>query len=275
MRIGGRLGGTQVVRGGEQWVEICRLEASDWSLDVVTGTIQTSATPLSSNAEDTAYPPPHTPRIVIRCLIGAGNQAGGGAMVRQVCLAGQSLPFAGHTVLVQALICPDETGYFPSGTNPVPTSVTASVTAIIAMGASHTQQPTQWHVPASPLQTSEQVTTYPARLRQLHGYNVGDDVTYVMFFDTSDGATKIVNGDAPLFTLPLGGMPSSPSAPDWVSLDYITSSRVFQYGMYWICSSTADTLTADSGASVRLDIELFDQMEVPGGVYGESAGGAP
>ena len=269
----GRLGGTQRVTGGEQWVEICRLQA-DLNEELITGTIITTATPLSAAAEVATYRPPLTPRIVIRCIIGAGNRSGGGGMVRQLCLAGQSLPFSGHTVLVEALICPDETGYFPSGVTPVPASVFANVTAVISMGAAHTQQPTQWHQPAEPLADAEQVTTHPTRLRQLHGYNVGPGLTYVMFFDTSNGASLISNGAAPLFTLPMGGLPAPPSPPDWASLDYITSSRVLQYGLYWVCSSTADTLTFDNTALVRLDIELFDQMEPPGGLMqGLGAGG--
>jgi hypothetical protein len=261
MGVRGRLAGTITAKGGTQWREICRLEKDAHGTNY-TGVIYTTANNIEQPV-GAGFPVPN-PRIAIRARIGSGNECGGSGIVHRYTLAGNPLPFSGHSCFVEALISPNEQVDLDANGNglaPLPETVVALVTAIIALGASSDIQPTQWVIPEEPLQFAQQVTTTPCRLRQVQGFNSGADAAYLMFFDTNDGAA-LVNGAVPLFTIPVSGIPSaSGSAPITFSNDFITSARVFQYGLYWAISSTPDTLTIDEVDLFRVDIELYAQVE--------------
>jgi|SRR5579863_1228021 len=249
----GKLAGTVTIQGGTAWVDICRLDP-DEDFRSVSGTILTSATEI--NQPTGAGFPVANPRIVIRAIVGVGNVGGGGDTITMYSLAGNPLPFSGASVIVQALIWPTEDGPFETTPNtaPFPSSVTADVTGLVAIGASAQLQGTFWHEPLAPLATSEQVSTTVTRMRQVKGFSNGDsDTVYLMFFDTADGAASVVPGSVPLWTIkvPLGATFSD---------DFIESARIFQYGLYWALSSTPDTFTAYLAAGFRVDIELFGQQ---------------
>jgi hypothetical protein len=261
-KVRGVLAGTKTVRGGVQWVELCRLDMNETG-DQFTGTILTTATAITQPT-GAGFPVPN-PRIVVRARVGAGNRGGGAGVVQSYTLAGNPLPFSGTSVYVEALICPNETANFNVGANatnaPLPETVTALVTGIISLGGSAEIQPTQWVQPKMPLQLSEQVMTTPCRLRQVQGWNAGAALAYLMFFDTANGSVSVVPGTIPLFTIPVGGLPTPPAGPVVFSNDFITSARIFQYGLYWAISTTPDSFTADAADNFRVDIELFAQQE--------------
>ena len=254
----GRLAGTAIATGGLQWKEVCRLEAND-NQDNFTGTILTCA----GKIERPAGPPVSNPRVLVRALIGGGNRGGGSAVLTQYTIAGNPMPFSGSSCIVSVLVGPTENADFSAQTGlaALPVDVTSDVTAIISIGASSDVQPTQWLVPIPPLGFQLQVTTGPCRLRQVQGFDHGANVGYLMFFDTADGGV-IANGASPLFTIPVGGVPAAPAGDIVFSNDFITSTRVFQYGLFWAVSSTADTLTLDGSGEFRVDIELFAQQQV-------------
>jgi hypothetical protein len=265
----GRLAGTAKITGGAEWQQICRLEGSDPEGEQYTGTVSTTAGPILL---ENGQPLPAISRVVIRARIGYKNAYGGSGVVEQYTLAGNPLTFAGTYCYVDALIAPNELADFNvigGGTNatgqaPLSTNVTAQVTAIIGLGGSSDLQPTQWIQPFAPLQLAQQVTKTQTRLRQVQGYNAGPDAAYLMFFDTANG-NAIGHGAVPLFTIPVGGAPAAPGAPLTFSNDFITSARVFQYGLFWAISSTPDTFTAAGAADLfRVDIEVFGQIEVLG-----------
>jgi len=253
----GRLAGTATATGGLMWQEVCRLETNN-DHDSFTGTILTSAGLISQPAGSNVA----NPRIVVRALIGGGNKNGGSAIVTQYALAGNPMPFSGTSCIVSVLICPTENADFSSQTGlaELPNEITCEVTGIITIGGSSDAQPTQWLVPIPPLGFQLQVTQGPCRLREVQGFNHGPNLGYLMFFDTEDGGL-LVNGAFPLFTIPVGGLPTAPGGDVVFSNDFITSTRVFQYGLFWAVSSTADTLTLDGTGLFRVDIELFSQQQ--------------
>lgn len=227
--------------------------------DSFTGTILT----VAGQIKQPAGTPVANPRILVRAVIGSGNKGGGSAILTQFTIAGNPMQFSGTSCQVSVLVCPTENADFSAQTGLAPFSeeVTAEVTAVISIGASSDAQPTQWIPPSEPLAIFQQVTVGPCRLRQVQGFNHGNNRAYLMFFDTTD-VTALVNGAVPLFTIPVGGIPSPPGGDIVFSNDFITSTRVFQYGLAWIISSTADTLTADVADPFRVDVELFSQQQV-------------
>jgi hypothetical protein len=271
VEIRGRLSGREIARGGSSWVEICRLEEScddDGQILQFSGTVQTTAGKLVIDAGGSL---PARTRVVIKVVIGSKNKNGGANVVTQYTLAGNALPFSGSTVYVYALLAATENADFntvalgnvPNATGQAPLSslVTCPIQGVIALGASADVIPTQWLRPIEPLQTQQQVLIGPARMKAAQGYNDGSNPVYIMFFDTQDGST-VVNGDAPEFTIPVSGNAgNSGEADTHFSFDCITSARVFQYGMFWIVSSTSGTLTIDDTDNVRVDIELYCQQE--------------
>jgi len=260
---GGRLAGTQTVTGGYRWQEICRLEENNG--EQYTGTILSTAGKIQLLNGASL---PDKARVVLRVRIGSKNPNGGSGVVQEYTLAGNPLQFSGTHCYVDALVCPNETADFnvigtganPTGDAPLSPDVVCDTTVIIGLGSSEHCQPTQWIQPLQPLQVAQQVTTGPVRLRQVQGYNTGANAAYLMFFDTANGNT-IGLGAVPLFTIPVGGAPAAPGAPLVFSNDFITSTRIFQYGLYWAISSTPDTYTADAADPFRVDIEIFGQIE--------------
>jgi len=261
----GRLGGTATATGGTTWSTLCRLEddGRPWA-----GTVYTSTGPISqpSDTPSSMTPPVANPRVVIRVKTGSKNVGGGGAMTVMYALAGNPIPFAGTFCEVSALVAPNETADFSeeTGLSPFDPDVTAEVTGFIAIGVggkADQLMATSWRQPEQPLASAEQVTIGPSRIRAVQGYNHGASAAYLMFFDDADGRADISAGAVPLFTIPVGGLPASPGGDVTFSDDFITSARVFQYGIYWAISSTADTFTADSSNLFRVDIELYDQQQ--------------
>lgn len=249
----GKLAGTVNIRGGVAWADICRVDADD-DFSPIEGTILTTASII--NQPSGGGFPVANPRIVIRAIVGGANLGGGGDSLVMYSIAGNPLPFSGASCIVQALLWPTEDGPFHETANihAFPSSVNADVTGIISLGRSATLEPTFWHQPAQPLAVSEQVSTTPSRMRQIKGFsNAGIDTVYLMLFDTADGVTEVVLGSVPLWTMKV---PNGATFSD----DFITSTRIFQYGIYWALSSTPDTFTAYLANAFRVDIELFGQQ---------------
>lgn len=202
------------------------------------------------------------PRVVLQIQIGSDNTGGGSGTVQMYALAGNPVQVSGSRIYVRALICPNEVALlnnqvFPTSSVPIPTTVNAVVTALIAPGAGRGLWNTQWIVPEAPLQYFQQVTIGPSRIHQVQGFNHSAELVYLMFFDSNRGPPA--DGTAPLWTIPLSGLPTPPIADSTFSNDFIVSGRVFQYGCIWVASSTPDTLTKDTAALVRVDVEVFGQ----------------
>lgn len=256
-RVLGRLAGQATITGGRSFQQICGMEADKYQTSRQ-GVIYTAAGVIHDSAGSSTPP---NPRVVIRITIGGGNPGGGTSKVVRYTVAGVPVPFAGSTVMVEALVAPNENADFSqlTGLPPLADTIVSEVNAVIALGTAAEGLPTQWIVPALPLQSAQQVTQGVTRLKAVQGYSAGPANGYLMFFDTIDEA-GIADGADPLFAIPYGALPGDgTTSADWFSDDFVTSSRIFNYGMAWVASSTPDTLTRDAGALLRVDVELYSE----------------
>jgi hypothetical protein len=268
----GRLSGSALIRGSSlgaaEYTEICRAQGTkprQW-------TVMTSATDIAATG---VVPVAATARIFFRILIGGGNEGGGAGTVVRYALAGQPVVVSGASVYVQAVIAANDINAITSGgfgpssptANPGAKTWQATVTAIILPGDQSDLMPSMWtgagyYPAATVLRASSQLIVGPSILKQLIAFNTTGTLEYLQIFDSAV-AVASASGIVPLYCFPLDGLPTPPSAPVVLSLDNITSGRVFQHGIFWGASSDPATYVADDGALIRVDAEVYSmQLDV-------------
>jgi hypothetical protein len=256
-KIGGQLQGMtgQLGAQGEGWQEICRitdLTAGDpvtregGDADSNDHTIYTSF----SNLRASIFFP--VPKVLVRIQVADGNDIGAG-MVEMVVLAGTPVTVSGSSIFVSAQLFLDELGV-----NKAPPTVSCDVNAFVTVGSGEDIEPTRWPLPLAPLQSSQQVTTKPTKLRSWQGFNSGavGTITYLMAFDFPGPAIAspvvVPNGTPPKHTIPLPGGAT-------FSDDFIESVSDFAWGFAWACSTTPDVYTPDGAQLVRVEPELYSR----------------
>ena len=124
---------------------------------------------------------------------------------------------------------------------PGPSTVTADVSAFIAPGLDgETLRTTEWAFDGG---SAGVLSTTPARVMRVEGYNAGAD-TWLMVFDG-----PAVAGEAPTIARPVrAGRSFTVRRFD---------SQAFRTSVTWSASSTPLLLTKDPAASMRVDAELL------------------
>jgi hypothetical protein len=113
--------------------------------------------------------------------------------------------------------------------------------------AANTSATTTWVDPANgaPLVASRIIAAAPKKLWRVTGTNEGSSERWVMIFAS---ATVPGNGAEPVlaYRVPAGGF----------FADEMPRAKSFSSGISWAASSTAGTLTIDSGATFRMNFEV-------------------